>query len=84
MSINVTRRSPLTGKVITKNLNITAEQLREYETGRRCIQNVFPNLPAADREFIMTGYTDEDWDEMFPEPHDRGGSYIQGFQEMKG
>jgi hypothetical protein len=30
------------------------------------IQDAFPNLNASQREFIMTGMTDDDWDNMFP------------------
>lgn len=29
------------------------------------IQNAFPMLSADEREFIMTGCTPEEWDEMF-------------------
>lgn len=31
------------------------------------IQNAFPTLNASEREFIMTGTTDEEWDSMFGE-----------------
>lgn len=30
------------------------------------IQDALPWLPAADREFIMTGITPEEWDAAFP------------------
>jgi hypothetical protein len=30
------------------------------------IQDIFPELSAEQREFILTGYTPEDWLKMFP------------------
>ena len=64
----ITRTSPLTGKTLTLDLDITEDQIREYETpGRvRLIQEIFPSLTADQREFVLTGYTNEDWEQMFP------------------
>ena len=64
----ITRISPLTGKTLTLDLDITEDQIREYETpGRvRLIQEIFPSLTADQREFVLTGYTNEDWEQMFP------------------
>ena len=48
-------------------LNTTKEALDEYYNGSdRLVHIIFPNLDADEREFIMTGYTSEDWDEIFP------------------
>lgn len=30
------------------------------------IQSIFPELDATEREFLLTGYTQADWDRMFP------------------
>ena len=70
--MNITRRSPLTGITTTLDLNVTPEQMAEYESldrwvSRGPIQDIFPHLTAAEREFIKTGYTAADWDEIFPE-----------------
>jgi hypothetical protein len=46
-------------------LDVTEEQMRLYESGTVLVQRVFPNLSPSDREFIMTGTTDEDWDYIF-------------------
>lgn len=68
--MKITRRSPLTGENNTLDLDITEEQYREFtETPRhkrRFIQDIFPDLPAELREFILTGYTPEDWEALFP------------------
>ena len=29
------------------------------------IQNIFSNLKASDREFILTGITDDEWNDHF-------------------
>ena len=61
----ITRRSPFTGKVHSKYLNVTQEQLDKYESGDELIQKVFPHLNAGEREFIKTGITPEEWEETF-------------------
>ena len=48
-------------------LNTDKKSLDEYYKGSdRLVQDIFPNLDADEREFIMTGYTAEDWDNIFP------------------
>lgn len=49
---------------ITKDINVTQEQLDEWQQGG-LIQNVMPHLTADEREFIMTGITSEEWDSIF-------------------
>ena len=62
----ITRTSPFTGTVNTMDLNVTAAQIAEFESpGRRMIQDIFPNLTADEREFIMTGITPQDWTSVF-------------------
>ena len=62
----VIRVSPLTGNTNTMYMDISDEQLQEWnDTNRtRLIQDIFPNLTEEEREFIMTGYTVADWKEM--------------------
>lgn len=67
--MKITRRSPRTGKDTTLDLDVTPEQMAELEgprSQRRVVQAIFPNLSKAEREFLMTGYTQEDWDTIFP------------------
>lgn len=61
----VRRISPLSGPH-TMDLPVTQEQLDRYYSGGGLIQDVFPDLTKAQREFLMTGYTEEDWARMFP------------------
>jgi excinuclease UvrABC nuclease subunit len=58
------RMSILTGNVSEMEIQITEEELNAYLNGNECIQNVFPHLNADEREFIMTGITSEEWEEM--------------------
>ena len=61
----VTRRSPFSQVENTMELDVTPKQLTRYKQGNELIQNVFPNLSAEHREFIMTGITPEEWDTTF-------------------
>lgn len=62
----VSRQSPYTGLINEMDLDVTPEQLAELRSpDRRLVQEIFPNLTSAEREFVKTGYTQEDWDEMF-------------------
>jgi hypothetical protein len=71
MPHTIQRISPRTGKLNKMELPLTLE---EYETaymrwrvGGYLIQDAFPTLTNEQREFVMTGYTPEDWKEMFGE-----------------
>ena len=50
----ITRQHPFTGQLNTKDLPITQDELNRWQSGE-LIQNVWPNLSADDREFLMTG-----------------------------
>lgn len=66
----ITRRSPFTGLYNEMDLDITQEQMNRFDLPRdrrEPIQNIFPNLSDSEREFLLTGYTDEDWKAIFGE-----------------
>ena len=63
--MKVTRISQMSNQEHTLDLNVTQEQLDEYERGARLIQDVFPHLSHDEREFIKTGITKEEWDSLF-------------------
>ena len=60
----ITRTNIITGKVTTKDLDVTEAQLTAYYDEGVLLQNAFPNLSADDREFIKTGI--DNWEETFP------------------
>lgn len=61
--IQVTRTSKFSGITRTLEFNITQDQIDKYNEGLH-IQKAFPNLTSDEREFILTGITKEEWDEM--------------------
>jgi len=69
--MKITRTSPLTGDTATKEIDVTAAQIAAWENGELA-QSAFPDASPSEREFIMSGYTDFDWDEMFREFDDEG------------
>lgn len=58
--MKIERRSMLTGKVATMEIDITQEQYESWYWGAP-IQVVMPNVSADEREFIITGITPEEW-----------------------
>jgi|TARA_Y100000310_G_C20512470_1_gene729542 hypothetical protein len=63
----VRRRNNLTGVWNEMNLSITQEQLDRYDRQEDLVQNIFPELPPPQREFLITGITPNEWDELFGE-----------------
>ena len=63
--MQITRTSSLSGTTRTRDLDITEGQLSAYYEKGLLLQDAFPHLNADDREFIKTGITGEEWDQMF-------------------
>jgi hypothetical protein len=61
----ITRQSQWSGITRTLDIPVTHEQLYEWQQRGAMIQNAMPNLTAAQREFLMTGVTEEEWKEMW-------------------
>lgn len=61
----ITRTSKISGIERTIDLPITQEQLENWYNGM-LVQDAFPNLTDSEREFILSGITDEEWDNVFP------------------
>ena len=62
----ITRKSMVSGITRTIDLPVTPEQISDWESGA-LIQNAMPHLSISDREFIVTGITDAEWQETFAE-----------------
>jgi hypothetical protein len=57
-----------TGEMHTREIDITPEQYAEFTLTRkskRNVQDVFPHLSLDDREFLITGITPDEWDNLF-------------------
>ena len=64
----VRRKSDWTGKVNEMDIPLSEEHLNRWQSGQcGLVQNEFPDLTADQREFLMTGCTPEEWDELFGE-----------------
>jgi hypothetical protein len=66
----ITKRSMFSGVEHSMDLPVTQEQLDRWQKGGELIQRVFPHLSVQQREFLMTGTTQEEWDAAFPEDED--------------
>jgi hypothetical protein len=63
--VKIKRTSILSGVTRTREIDVTFEQLYKCEVEGKNIQQVMPNLTASEREFIMTGITQDEWDAAF-------------------
>jgi hypothetical protein len=61
----VTRRSKYSSITRHWDMDVTQEQLDAYFDGRGLVQEIFPQLTDDEREFIISGITPEEWDELF-------------------
>jgi hypothetical protein len=69
--MKITKISPRTGKENTLDLPVTRQQIDDWKNSRFLIQDAFPDLTPGQREFLMTGYTEEDWEILFPPEEDQ-------------
>lgn len=61
----VTRVSVISRKENSLELDVTQDQLNRYEFGLGLLQDIFPNLSRDEREFIKTGITPQEWEQLF-------------------
>lgn len=61
----ITKTSQLTGKTHTLDIPVTNEELMYWEKSGTTIQSALPNLSPSEREFLITGSTDEEWNATF-------------------
>jgi len=62
----IVRKSRLTGVERAIELPINELHLERWERGQ-LIQDAMPHLTPAQREYVMTGITEEEWAEMVGE-----------------
>ena len=63
--MEITKTSIHSGITRTFPLDVTAEEIANWKAGE-LIQVAMPRLNAAEREFIKTGITSQEWEEIFP------------------
>ena len=64
--MKITMTSILSGKTTTKDIDVEPEQVKAWQNGV-LIQDAMPELSASDREFIMLGITQEEWEGLYPD-----------------
>lgn len=67
----ITNTSQISGVKTTLELDITEEQLERFFNRREngeYVQTIFPNLTPAEREFILTGVSPKEWEQIFGSP----------------
>jgi hypothetical protein len=52
-----------TDEPVSKELDVTQEQIDAWQSGG-LVQVVFPNLSISDREFLLTGLSEEEYDRL--------------------
>jgi hypothetical protein len=60
----IEKESPFSGNKNVMDIDVTEEQIASWQGGE-LIQNAMPNLSADEREFIKTGITPEEWENVF-------------------
>lgn len=60
----VTRKSSMSGKVTSMEIDVTEEQMNDWKRGA-LIQDAMPTVSADEREFILTGITPKEWNTIF-------------------
>lgn len=72
--VHVTMPSILTGRIATVTMKVPSatdliKWLRERHNERKnplLVQDAFPTLSNAEREFLLTGITEGEWNKVFP------------------
>jgi len=64
--MEITRTSVATDITRTVDMPITMAELLKYEGGAS-LHDAFPGLDADQREFILTGITADEWNNLYKE-----------------
>jgi hypothetical protein len=67
--MKVTKSSMFTGKTRELELPCTPEQFKNWKNGT-LIQDAFPALSIDQREFLITGAWEDEWDTYIREPEE--------------
>jgi hypothetical protein len=65
--MQITRKSIASGIIRTREINVTQEELDRIAAGEM-VHKVLPHVPNSDREFLISGMTEEEWEDSLPDP----------------
>lgn len=71
--MRITKVSALSRQSHELDIPVDPAKYRDWLEGKfkgQLIQDIFPELSASHREFLMTGVTDEEWNAAFQEDED--------------
>lgn len=61
----IKRKSVITGIERTRSIPVNPDDYIAWQAGLGSVQDLMPYLTDNDREFILSGITSEEWDDMF-------------------
>lgn len=61
----VTRKSKLTGKIRSRDIPVKSRDLEMYDAGYGSAADILHYLSIEDREFLMCGITNGEWNQAF-------------------
>ena len=65
--MQIKRKSVITGTERVRDIPVNPDDLIAWEKGYGNIQDIMPYLNDNDREFILSGITPEEWNDLFSE-----------------
>ena len=68
----IKRKSVISGIEHTRNIPVNPDDFLSWQAGLGSVQDLMPYLTDADREFILSGITEGEWDDAFGELEDEG------------
>lgn len=63
LNMLITKTSLISGITRTRNIAITNKELEAWQSGM-LIQDAMPALSEAEREFVLTGITQDEWQQL--------------------
>lgn len=63
----IKRKSVISGIERTRSIPVNLDDYMAWQAGLGNIQDLMPYLTDKDREFILSGITEEEWNEAFAE-----------------
>mgnify|MGYP003123001325 FL=1 len=80
--MKITKTSMISGKTNSMEIDVSVDQYQSWIDGEN-IQVAMPHLSADEREFIKTGMTPSEWEELFGEEEEEDDGQPSWEQEWE-